>query len=48
VEPAFFNIVVENKPVVLEAFHVIGLSIFGKVVNSKGLGIGGVKILIDG
>ena len=48
VEPAVINATVDNTPVVLEPFHVIGLSIFGKVANSKGKGIGGVKILIDG
>lgn len=47
-EPEVINTTVENHPVTLEPFHVIGMSIFGKVVNSKAKGIGGVKILIDG
>ena len=39
---------VENAPVKLQSFNVIGFSIFGKVVNSKGEGISGVKVIIDG
>jgi hypothetical protein len=41
-------VTVDSKPVKLEPFSVIGFSISGKVVNSKGEGIAGVKILIDG
>ena len=39
---------VKNAPVTLNPFSVIGFSISGKVVNAKGEGIPGVKILIDG
>jgi hypothetical protein len=39
---------VNGKSVNIEPFSVIGFSIFGRVVNSKGEGIGGVKITIDG
>ena len=39
---------VKNSPVKLNSFSIIGFSISGKVVNAKGEGISGVKILIDG
>jgi hypothetical protein len=42
------KVTVNGSPVKNEPFSVIGLSIFGKVVNNKEEGIGGVKIVIDG
>lgn len=48
VEPDSFKADVNGASVLLGNFNVIGFSIFGKVVNSKGDGIGGVKIIIDG
>ena len=47
-EPDSFKVDVNGASVVLGNFNVIGFSIFGKVVNSKGDGIGAVKIIIDG
>jgi len=39
---------VENSPIQVGSFSVIGFSIVGKAVDSNGKGIQGVKILIDG
>jgi hypothetical protein len=39
---------VNGKSVIIDPFSVIGFSIFGRAVNLKGEGIGGVKIVIDG
>jgi hypothetical protein len=41
-------VVVDGKSVEVQPFSIIGFSIFGRAVNSKGEGISGVKILIDG
>jgi hypothetical protein len=48
IKPDVIEVTVNGSPVKNEAFSVIGLSIFGKVVNNKEEGIGGVKIVIDG
>jgi hypothetical protein len=46
--PGQYDVDLYNKSVVVEPFSVIGFSINGKVLNSLGEGVGGVKILIDG
>ena len=49
VEPDVLKANIDGKSVTLEPpFSVIGFSIFGRVLNSKGEGISGVKIIIDG
>lgn len=42
------KVTVDGKAVKTSPFNVIGFSIFGKVVNNREEGIGGVKIIIDG
>lgn len=48
VEPEVIKANVETKSLTLEPFQIIGFSIQGKVVNSRGEGISEVKISIDG
>lgn len=48
VEPSVHKVQIENKSAQVPPFSIIGFSIFGKAVNHKGEGIGGVKIIIDG